>query len=282
MVNFNELIGRGERAFDNPDMDGKRILVTGGAGSIGSELCRKLSKLCCSVTALDQSETGLFELRNELGIEVILGDVVQDSHLIDGFDVVFHAAAYKHVGMMEEFPEQAVRTNVIGTKRLIDRFRGERFVLVSTDKAADPKSIMGITKRIAEDIVTTKGGTVVRFGNVIGSSGSVLTIWERQLKEGKPLTVTDKDATRYFMTIPEAASLVIEASLLDAGKYILDMGEPVSINAMAEKFIELNGANVGIRYTGLKEGEKLHEVLHVNNEKLTPTERKGILRLNAN
>lgn len=269
-MNLNELIGREDVAFSNPNLKGKRILVTGAAGSIGSEICRKLSTLNCSVTGFDQSETGLFELRNELGINIILGDITQDFQVVDGFDMVFHAAAYKHVGMMEEFPEQAIRTNIMGTKRLIENFRGEWFVLISTDKAANPKSLMGMTKRIAEDIVTFWGGSVVRFGNVIGSNGSVLTIWERQLKEGKPLTVTHKDATRYFMTIPEAASLVIEASLFDSGKYLLDMGEPIRITDLAERYIELSGTNSEIVYTGLKDGEKLHEEL-TDNETKIPT-----------
>lgn len=276
-MNFNELLGRDEVVFGNPDMKGKRILVTGAAGSIGSELCRKLKHL--DVTALDQSETGLFELREELGIDIILADIVQDYEVVKGFDIVFHAAAYKHVGMMQQFPEQAIRTNIIGTQRLLENFRGERFVLISTDKSADPKCIMGMTKRVAEDIVLDWGGVVVRFGNVIGSSGSVLTIWERQLKKGV-LTVTHPDVTRYFMTIPEAASLVIEASLFESGKYVLDMGEPVKITDLAKKFIELSGTKAEIVYTGLKDGEKLHEVLSDNEERI-PTAHPKIIGLSC-
>ena len=277
-VNITDLLGRSEVSFGAADLNGKRILVTGAAGSIGSELCRKLKRLNCSITAFDQSETGLFELRQELGVSIILGDIVRDFKVVDGFDYIFHAAAYKHVGMMEEFPEQAIRTNIVGTQRLVENFRGERFVLISTDKAANPKCIMGMTKRVAEDIVTAWGGTVVRFGNVIGSSGSVLTIWERQLNSGLPLTVTHKDATRYFMTIPEAASLVIEASLFKQGKYLLDMGEPISIRQLAERMIELSGAKARISYTGLKDGEKLHEEL-TDNEIETPTTHPKIFGL---
>ena len=259
---MNNLLNRDEVKFDTPDLKGKRILVTGAAGSIGSEICRKLKDF--DVTGFDQSETGLFELRNEIGVKIILGDIVTDYGVVEGFDIVFHAAAYKHVGMMEEFPEQAIRTNIKGTQRLIENFRGERFVLISTDKAANPKCVMGKTKREAENIVMNWGGSVVRFGNVIGSNGSVLTIWDRQLKNGEPLTVTHKDATRYFMTIPEAASLVIEASTFKQGKYILDMGEPVNIREIAERMIK--GTDSKIVYTGLKDGEKLHEQLRSDNE----------------
>jgi len=276
MIDFEKLLGRESATFNDVDFGGKKILVTGAAGSIGSEICRKLKGY--DVTGFDQSETGLFELRNELGIDVILGNIVTDYEVVKGFDYVFHSAAYKHVGMMEEFPEQAKRTNIVGTQRLIENFRGERFVLISTDKAANPNCVMGLTKRVAEDIVMNWGGSVVRFGNVIGSNGSVLTIWERQLKEGKPLTVTHKDATRYFMTIQEAASLVIETAMFKRGKYILDMGEPVNIKELAERFIELSGVKSTIVYTGLKQGEKMHEQLTDNEEQL-PTSNTKIFRL---
>lgn len=276
MIDFERLLGRKSATFKDVDFGGKKILVTGAAGSIGSEICRKLKGF--DVTGFDQSETGLFELRNELGIKVVLGNIVTDYEVVKGFDYVFHSAAYKHVGMMEEFPEQATRTNVLGTQRLIENFKGERFVLISTDKAANPKCVMGRTKREAEDIVMLWGGSVVRFGNVIGSSGSVLTIWERQLKNGEHLTVTHEDATRYFMTIQEAASLVIETAMFKQGKYILDMGEPVSIKELAERFIALSGANVGIVYIGLKQGEKMHEQLTDNEEQL-PTSNPKIFSL---
>lgn len=276
MIDFEQLLGRKAATFNEVDFKGKKILVTGAAGSIGSEICRKLKGF--DVTGFDQSETGLFELRNELGVKVILGNIVTDYGVVKDFDYVFHSAAYKHVGMMEQFPEQAIRTNVIGTQRLIENFKGERFVLISTDKAANPKCVMGMTKSIAESIVMNQGGSVVRFGNVIGSSGSVLTIWERQLNKGKPLTVTHKDATRYFMTIPEAASLVIETALFKQGKYILDMGEPINIRKLAERFIALSGSTVGVVYTGLKQGEKMHEQLTDNEEQL-PTSKPKIFEI---
>jgi FlaA1/EpsC-like NDP-sugar epimerase len=276
MIDLQKLIGRKSATFSNVDFGDKKILVTGAAGSIGSEICRKLKEF--DVTGFDQSETGLFELRNEIGVKVILGNIVTDYEVVKNFDYVFHSAAYKHVGMMEEFPEQAIRTNIFGTQRLIENFNGKRFVLISTDKAANPKCIMGMSKRVAEDVVTAWGGSVVRFGNVIGSNGSVLTIWERQLKEGKPLTVTDKEATRYFMTIPEAASLVIETAMFKQGKYLLDMGEPININNLAERFIELSGVDSNITYTGLKKGEKLHEQL-TDNEHQLPTSHTKIFEI---
>ena len=170
MVDLQKLIGRESATFSNVDFGDKRILVTGAAGSIGSEICRKLKGF--DVTGFDQSETGLFELRNETGVKVILGNIVTDYEVVKDFDYVFHSAAYKHVGMMEEFPQQAIRTNICGTQRLIENFNGKRFVLISTDKAANPKCIMGMSKRVAEDVVTAWGGSVVRFGNVIGSNRS--------------------------------------------------------------------------------------------------------------
>lgn len=276
MIDLEKFLNREPATFSDVDFGNKKILVTGAAGSIGSEICRKLKGF--DVTGFDQSETGLFELRNETGVKVILGNIVTDYEVVKHFDYVFHSAAYKHVGMMEEFPKQARRTNIIGTQRLIENFRGERFVFISTDKAANPKCVMGTSKRVAEDIVITWGGSVVRFGNVIGSNGSVLTIWERQLKQGQPLTVTDKEATRYFMTIPEAASLVIETAMFKRGKYLLDMGEPININDLAERFIELSGVESSITYTGLKQGEKLHEQL-TDNENQLPTSHPKIFEI---
>ena len=276
MIDFEKFLNREPATFSDVDFGNKKILVTGAAGSIGSEICRKLKGF--DVTGFDQSETGLFELRNETGVKVILGNIVTDYEVVRHFDYVFHSAAYKHVGMMEEFPEQAWRTNLVGTRRLIENFRGERFVLVSTDKAANPKCVMGESKKDAEDIVMAWGGSVVRFGNVIGSNGSVLTIWERQLKNGQPLTVTDKEATRYFMTIPEAASLVIETAMFKQGKYLLDMGKPININELAKRYIELSGVDSSITYTGLKKGEKLHEQL-TDNEHRLPTSHPKIFEI---
>lgn len=291
-MNFNELIGREEREIDLTNarlfLKGKKIVVTGAAGSIGSEICRQLIGLGLEIIALDNAETPLHELCLELPtVQPMLVDVLRISNNSSfdvlrisnksSFDVCFHAAAYKHVGMCEKFPDVAFDVNLFGTYNVMKY--SKRLILISTDKAADPQCVMGRTKRQAEKSVKQHGHTFVRFGNVIGSNGSVLKIWEKQIAEGRNLTVTHKDATRYFMTIPEAAKFVIATSAMPKGGYVLDMGEPVLIDALAKRFIELSGVNVGIDYIGLKDGEKLHEVLHVEQERLIETRQKGILRL---
>lgn len=284
-MNYNKLIGREEVNIDltkavlflKGGHKPKKIIVTGAAGSIGSEICRQLVELGVDVIALDNAETPLHNLCLELPtVKPLLSDVLRFSGN-DYFDVCFHAAAYKHVGMLQMFPDVAFDVNVGGTANMMKRSKD--FILISTDKAADPKCVMGHTKRNAEKMVKQIGKTFVRFGNVIGSNGSVLKIWEKQIAEGRNLTVTHKDATRYFMTIPEAAKFVIATSVMPRGGYVLDMGEPVSIDTLAKRFIELSCSNVGIDYTGLKDGEKLHEVLYSQSETLEETNQKGIFRI---
>lgn len=276
-----KLLEREEREIDLRVAGGylkrKKIVVTGAAGSIGSEICRQLVNMGLEVIALDNAETPLHELCLELPtVQPMLIDVLRIPHN-NSFDVCFHAAAYKHVSMCERFSDVAFDVNVGGTHRM--RQLSKQFILISTDKAADPKCVMGRLKRYAENDTRTFGHTFVRFGNVIGSNGSVLKIWEKQISEGRNLTVTHKDATRYFMTIPEAAKFVIATSVMPKGGYVLDMGEPVSIDALAKRFIELSGVTVGVDYTGLKEGEKLHEVLHSKSETLEETTVSGIFRI---
>lgn len=264
---------------------GKRVLVTGAGGSIGSEIVRQvLSFEPDSLCALDRDETLLHDAQLRwLGeVNTQLGDVRDARRMLQVFDtvrpqVVFHAAALKHVPMLESHPDEAVMTNVIGTLNVIEagtRSGMERFVLISTDKAVDPSSVMGATKRVAE-LMTQVGTerdddcvyTAVRFGNVLGSRGSVIPTFKEQIKSGGPVTVTDAEMTRYFMTVDEAVQLVLQASALAEGSevFLLDMGEPVRIDALARRLIRLAGLTPGvdieIRYTGIRPGEKLVEVL---------------------
>ena len=271
------------RLLDRPQVDidlgdsldyltDRRVLVTGAAGSIGSEICRTLlSGGSQRIYAMDHDENGLYELAQELGERIIpvLGDVTDGAFL--GYimgrlkaDVVFHCAAYKHVPILEANPAVAVLNNVFGTQLVAAA--APRTVLVSTDKAVEPSSVYGHTKRIAEDIVLTSGGTVVRFGNVLDSRGSVLPMFRRQIAAGGPVTVTSPSAERYFMAIPEAAALVLKAGGVgEAGMlYTLDMGEPVNIRALALEMI--GGWDIEIEYIGLRPGEKEHEKLHADDE----------------
>ena len=271
---------------------GKRVLVTGAGGSIGSELCRQLAKFGPSeLMMLDRDETGLQIA--QLGTsghglldtdDVILADI-RDSELLETiFDarrpqVVFHAAALKHLPMLEQYPDEAWKTNVLGSLNVIRASRNvgvSTFVNVSTDKAANPTSVLGHSKRVAEKLTAWAGEETgmrylsVRFGNVIGSRGSMLPTFQRLIAEGGPITVTHPEATRYFMTIPEACQLVIQAGGIGrAGEVlILDMGEPVSILEVAKRMIAMSGKNVEIVFTGLRQGEKLHEDLVGSRENL--------------
>lgn len=276
-----KLLEREEREIDlrvaGGYLKGKKIVVTGAAGSIGSEICRQLIGLGLEVIALDNAETPLHNLCLELPtVQPMLVDVLRISEN-NRFDVCFHAAAYKHVSMCERFSDVAFDVNVSGTLNMLRI--SKQFILISTDKAANPKCVMGKTKKFAENDTRTFGHTFVRFGNVLGSNGSVLKIWEKQISECRNLTVTHKDATRYFMTIPESAKFVIATSVMPKGGYVLDMGKPVSIDELAKRFIELSGVTVGVDYTGLKEGEKLHEVLHSKSETLEETTVSGIFRI---
>ncbi len=286
---------------------GKCILVTGAAGSIGSELCwQLLNYLPGSVIALDTNETGLFDLLESLRahpassrLRATIGDITDAEYMEQLFalhkpDIVFHAAAYKHVPLLEDHPDQAIRTNVLATYRLcvLAQEHGvSRFVFVSTDKAAEPTSVLGASKRLGEMIIQSLaqaglGDTcfcAVRFGNVIGSRGSVVPLFTKQIEQGGPVTVTDPEATRYFMTIPEACGLVIYTAALAAqgGLYVLDMGEPVRIVDLAEKMIRLRGLreeqDISIVYTGLRPGERLHEALVAEGETLVQTTYSKIL-----
>ncbi len=288
---------------------GTRVLVTGAAGSIGSEILRQVLDAGPSlIVAFDQAESPLYELEREIldriadaggvapAVAIELGSVSDGARLDDLFarhtvDVVIHAAAYKHVPMLERHPSEAVVTNLGGTLELLQRARTagvSRFVLISTDKAVDPTSVMGATKRLAEMAMVAAGrrtgwGAVgVRFGNVLGSAGSVVPIFQRQIARGAPLTITHLDATRFFMTIPEASSLVLAAaSMGGSGRtYILKMGEPVRIVDLARDVIRLAGLtehDVEIKYTGLRPGERLHETLFYEAEAVEPTADDRIL-----
>lgn len=281
-------------------LSGKRILITGGGGSIGSELCRQLSGLSPeSIIIFDHSEYNLYQIHAtlkqnfpDLKLKAILGDVVdkqaiQDLVRAEKSQIIFHAAAYKHVPLLENQILSAVTNNVIGTKNMADIALAEeieRFVLISTDKAVNPSNIMGATKRAAEILCqhlhSASGNTsfiTVRFGNVLDSAGSVVPLFREQIKAGGPVTVTHKNVTRYFMTIPEACRLIMQAEAVGTSGeiYVLDMGKPIKISYLAEQMIQLSGLNVGsdikIEYIGLRAGEKLHEELFHEQEQLLGT-----------
>lgn len=285
---------------------GKRVLVTGAGGSIGAELCRQLAQMGVARLYLgERDETNLFEIERELVeqrpphglVAPVLLDVMDSKALERVFkelqpQVVFHAAAYKHVPMMERFPWEAVRNNVFATKQLAElavEHGVETFVMISTDKAINPTSVMGATKRFAEQLVqeiASRSSTrfsCVRFGNVLGSRGSVVGIFRDQIARGGPVTVTHPEATRYFMTIPEAANLVIQSGTLGANGdvFLLDMGEPVKIIDLARQMIRLSGfteAEIPVKIVGTRPGEKLFEELSTTAENLSPTELRKIFR----
>jgi FlaA1/EpsC-like NDP-sugar epimerase len=287
-------------------LDRQTVLVTGAGGSIGSELCRQIARLGPSrIVLLDHSEPALFGIERELVDErgytaavPVLGDVRDRAKLRQIFEkyrpgVVFHAAAYKHVPLLEANPLECVRNNVVATRVLADvavEFGANRFVLVSSDKAANPKNLLGHSKALCEWIVEAYGqredvGTrfvAVRFGNVLGSSGSVIPIFRRQIERGGPVTVTHPEMTRFFMTIPEAASLVVQAGAMDGGRvFVLDMGEPVKIVELARNMIHLSGKrpedDVAVEFVGVRPGEKLHEELWNEGESVAPTAHPKIM-----
>lgn len=312
-LNLADLLEREEIPLPTSEaqalLQGQIILVTGAAGSIGSELCRQLldyEPQC--LIALDTNETGLFDLAESLRshpsaahLYPYIGDITNVQSMARLFaqelpQIVFHVAAYKHVPLLENFPDQAIRTNILATFhlcRIAQEYDVDRFVFISSDKAAEPKAVMGATKRVGEMIVqalaNSANGTTrfcaVRFGNVIGSRGSVVPIFAQQIKQGGPITVTDPQATRYFMTIPEACGLVIlTAAIADqGGLHLLDMGSPVLIMDLAIKMIHLYGLrlerDISIVYTGLRPGERLHETLVAANEELIPTAHSKIFSL---
>ncbi|PAB59415.1 nucleoside-diphosphate sugar epimerase [Anaeromicrobium sediminis] len=307
-VRIEDLLGREQIEVDLKEIceyiEDEVILVTGGGGSIGSELCRQISKFKPKkLLILDIYENNAYDIQNELirnnkdlDLEVIIASVRDRKRLENIFDeyrpkVVFHAAAHKHVPLMEHNPTEAIKNNVFGTRNvaeLSDEYGVKRFVLISTDKAVNPTNIMGATKRLAEMIIQTLDKesdtefVAVRFGNVLGSNGSVIPLFKRQIAEGGPITVTHKDVIRYFMTIPEAVQLVIQAGSMAKGGeiFVLDMGEPVKIVDLAENLIRLSGfepyREVDISFTGLRPGEKLYEELLMEEEGLQATKHKKI------
>jgi len=281
-------------------LSGKRILITGGGGSIGAELCMQLARIEPELLVIyDHSEFNLYQINAslqryfpELKHKAVLGSVTDRAHLksvmtCDQPSVVFHAAAYKHVPLLEGQALVAVNNNIVGTKNVAElalEAKVERFVLISTDKAVNPTNVMGATKRVAEILCQNLGAQsdqtsfiTVRFGNVLDSAGSVVPLFREQIKEGGPVTVTHPEVTRFFMTIPEACRLIMKAATVGAGGeiYVLDMGAAIKISYLAEQMIKLSGLEVGsdikIKYVGLRAGEKLHEVLFHEQEQLLGT-----------
>jgi FlaA1/EpsC-like NDP-sugar epimerase len=311
-VSYVDLLGRDEVKLDTGAITkfikGKRVLVTGAGGSIGSELVRQCFQFEPEKMILfDNSEFNLFSLQQELlqgesntDTKFVLGSV-RDENTLNNLlaehqpQVILHAAAYKHVPLQEDHPWEAIITNILGTRNLINmamKHSVGKFVLVSTDKAVHPVNVMGASKRMAEIMVQSANGMnktsfmAVRFGNVLGSSGSVIPIFEKQIKNGGPVTVTHPDMTRYFMSIPEAAQLILQAGALPAGQgkiYVLDMGKSVRITEMAHDLISLSGLEPGkdimIEYTGMRPGEKLYEELAFDEETLTKTDHGKIMVL---
>jgi FlaA1/EpsC-like NDP-sugar epimerase len=308
-VSIDDLLGREPVALDweaiRLELKAKIVLVTGAGGSIGSELCRQIARLQPShLILLDSSEFNLYTIEMELlnsfpklVVTCCLNDVVDRSAIENIFreskpEIVFHAAAYKHVPMLEHQVREAVRNNVMGTRtmaEMADLYNCEAFVMISTDKAVNPANVMGTSKRAAEIFcqnLSKRSQTrfvTVRFGNVLGSAGSVVPLFSEQIKNGGPVTVTHREITRYFMTIPEASQLILQASVMgDGGEiFVLDMGEPIKISYLAEQMIHLSGKvpgeDIDIVYTGLRPGEKLYEELFHEKERLQSTHHKKIL-----
>ena len=287
------------------ELEGKVVMVTGAAGSIGSEICRQVlqhNPKC--LVMFDQAESPMYDLQFELNNEepykhiavpkeFVVGNVKDINKMTEVFEkyqpqIIYHAAAYKHVPLMESFPYEAVFVNVLGTKIVADlaiKYEVEKFVMISTDKAVNPTNVMGATKRIAEIYTQSRNSktkfVTTRFGNVLGSNGSVIPLFKKQLAHGGPLTVTDRNIIRYFMTIPEACSLVLEAGAIgdDDDIFVFDMGKPVKIYDLASKMIKLSHVpDVQIEITGLRPGEKLYEELLATKENTIPTEHPKIMR----
>lgn len=307
-VQIEDLLGRDEVKLNLDEIASfikdKTILVTGAGGSIGSELCRQILRFGPSqLILLDISENSLYDLQFELNNKFpnipqksLIASIRDKERLDEIFktykpQVVFHAAAHKHVPLMEDNPFEAIKNNVFGTKNVVecaDEYGVERFVLISTDKAVNPTNIMGATKRIAELIIQAKNAisqteyVAVRFGNVLGSNGSVIPLFKKQIALGGPVTVTHPEITRFFMTIPEASRLVLQAAAIAQGGeiFVLDMGEPVKIVDLAKQLIELSGfepnVDIQIKFSGLRPGEKLYEELLLDEEGVSASKQEGI------
>lgn len=311
-VDLSALLNRPAVNLDTPELQrflaGKRVMVTGAGGSIGSEICRQIMRFCPTRLALvEQAENALFEIDAELrqrwvGMQIVpyVADICDATRINNLFEserpqVIFHCAAHKHVPMMEANPGEAIKNNVFGTKVLADAALAHgaaAFVMVSTDKAVNPTSVMGATKRLAEMYVQSLNGKLhaacstrfvaVRFGNVLGSSGSVIPIFKKQIAAGGPVTVTHPDMKRYFMTIPEASQLVLQAGAIANGGevFVLDMGQPVRILDLAREMIRRAGLREGedieICFTGIRPGEKLYEELACTDEQTQPTHHPKI------
>ncbi|MES2591506.1 MAG: nucleoside-diphosphate sugar epimerase/dehydratase [Bacteroidota bacterium] len=308
-VQIEDLLGRDPILLDKENIEkqllGKIVLITGAAGSIGSEIVRQIIPFHPKkIILVDQAESPLYDLELELfdkykhqAYEVVMGDIRNKGRMENVFrtfspQLVFHAAAYKHVPMMENNPSESILTNVLGTKTLADlavEYKVEKFVMVSTDKAVNPTNVMGASKRIAEIYTQSLGkvsGTkfiTTRFGNVLGSNGSVIPRFRQQIENGGPVTITHPDITRYFMTIPEACQLVLEAGAMGQGSeiFIFDMGQSIKIVDLAKKMIKLSGLvldkDIAISFTGLRPGEKLYEELLADKENTVPTHHKQIM-----
>ncbi|WP_321417395.1 nucleoside-diphosphate sugar epimerase/dehydratase [uncultured Desulfobacter sp.] len=315
-VEYRDLLGREPVKLDQEQigkyLGGRRVLVTGAGGSIGTGLCRQICRYSPEkIILFERAESALYEIDLELrknfrdvDVVPVLGDIQNRKELYKVFhllkpDIVFHAAAYKHVPMLEGHPWKAVENNVFGTKNLIEvttAFKCDKFVFVSTDKAVNPTNVMGTSKRISELLVQENSCIAdcktafmtVRFGNVIGSVGSVIPLFKKQIEEGGPVTVTHPDIIRYFMLIPEACQLILQAGAMGKGGeiFILEMGEPVKIDNMARDLIRFSGfepdVDIKIEYTGLRPGEKLYEELMTDLENVVSTDHKKIMVLNTN
>lgn len=308
-VQIEDLLGRETIKVNISEMSeyihNKVILVTGGGGSIGSELCRQIATFNPKqLIILDNYENNAYSIQqelmrkygNKLSLKTIIASIREEKRLDRIFneynpDVVFHAAAHKHVPLMENSPSEAIKNNIFGTKNvaiMADKYKVKKFVLISTDKAVNPTNIMGATKRAAEMIIQTMNEesetefVAVRFGNVLGSNGSVIPLFKKQIEEGGPVTITHPDIIRYFMTIPEAVQLVIQAGAMAKGGeiFVLDMGDPVKIVDLANNLITLSGfepnVDIEVKFTGLRPGEKLYEELLMSEEGLTNTDHKKI------
>ncbi|WP_255573013.1 polysaccharide biosynthesis protein [Hanstruepera marina] len=309
-IKIEDLLGREPINIENPilsdEYDGKTILVTGAAGSIGSELVRKLSLFNFKkLILIDNAESPLYNIQQELvrnnikNVTAIVSDIRNNVRLDNIFNahkpqIIFHAAAYKHVPLMEQNPFEAVSVNVRGTKNVVNlsvKYGSDKFILISTDKAVNPTNVMGATKRIAEMIICCQKNLnnvktkfiITRFGNVLGSNGSVIPLFKSQIESGGPITVTHKDIIRYFMTIPEASLLVLEAAAMGLGHeiFVFDMGKPIKIFDLALNMIALSGLkypeDIDIKIIGLRPGEKIYEELLIDGENTKPTYNEKIM-----